>query len=42
MNNAAEPAIVRAGPAGVIRTGTIQVRTDMQVRHRHGTRVMAP
>ena len=36
MSETAEPAIVGAGPAGMV-----EVRTDMRVRRQHGARVAA-
>ena len=39
MNEAAELAIVGAGPAGMTWAGTIKARAGMKVRRRHGARV---
>ena len=42
MNEAVEPAIVGAGPAGMTWAGTIEVRAGMKVRRRYGARVATP
>ena len=41
MNEAVEPAIVGAGPAGMTPAGTVEVRADMKVRRQHGARAAA-